>query len=117
MLYLFIYLWLYLYPMCHEFKIWSQVLMKEEILKSINGVCWLLLNTFHATHELHVCCLKINIFFSCILDLFGVLQAEWFKPVVLYADLRQWKLEPVAVSNETNIFFHELNAAWKELVL
>jgi len=89
--------------------------MKEEILKAINRVCWLLLNTFHATHEL--CCLKINIFFFWILDLFGVLQAEWFKPVMLYVDLQQWKLEPVAVSNKTSIFFLELNAAWKELVL
>lgn len=60
MLYLFIYLWLYLYPVCHEYKVWSQVLMKEEILKAINGVCWLLLNTLHATYEL--CCLKINFF-------------------------------------------------------
>jgi hypothetical protein len=44
-----------------EYKIWSQVLMKEERLKAITGVCWLLLNTFHAIHEL--CCLKISIFF------------------------------------------------------
>jgi len=36
---------------------------------------------------------------------------------MLYVDLQQWKLEPVAVSNETNIFSPELNAAWKELVL
>lgn len=62
MLFLFIYLWLYLYPVCHEYKIWSPVLMKEEILEAINGVCWLLFNTFHGTHEL--CCLKINFFFS-----------------------------------------------------
>jgi hypothetical protein len=46
--------------------------MKEEILKAINGVCWLLLNTFLAAHEL--CCLEIIFFW--ILDLFGVLQAE-----------------------------------------
>jgi hypothetical protein len=44
---------------------------------------------------------------------------------MLYVDLQQLKLEPVAVSNETSffyfyfifLFFPELNAAWKELIL
>jgi hypothetical protein len=39
------------------------------------------------------------------------------QPVMLYVDLQQWKLEPAAVSNETSIFFPELNTAWKEVVL
>ena len=91
-IYLFIDLWLYLHPVCHEYKIWSQVLMKEEILKAINGVCWLLLNTFHATCEL--CCLKINIFFSgfwIYLVFYKVSDSSLFCYMLIYSN-GNWNL-------------------------